>query len=117
VAVIEHLGGDELDPNDLPPTSAGILAQKRKVSYSCEGVISGVSTDGAKYVRESGGGKIYAASVNGEIAFYELDRYDYMVKVDTSRLDPKMIGQLKYSLSNCKGFFLPSGVRFIKPGS
>lgn len=115
--VMERMRISDFDPNMLPPPAAGLSSLDRGENYICEGVVFGVSHDGVRYARESGGGTVYAALVNGKLTFYELGQYDYMTRIDASELYPEITGKLGYSLSNCDGYLIPSAVRFASLSS
>jgi len=115
--MMERMRISDFDPNMLPPPAAGLSSQDRAETNICEGVIFGVSHDGVKYARESGGGTVYAAFVNGKVTFYELGQYDYMTRIDVSKLYSEITGKLGYSLLNCNGYLIPSAVRFASLSS
>jgi len=114
--IIDRAGDDVIDPNDLPPPAAGMARQEKEDINTCEGVIFGVSQDGLKFVREAGGGNIYAALVDEVVTFYVIGRYDHMTKVDYSELFPGIATYLQNSLLNCVAHYLPSGISFQYSG-
>lgn len=115
--IMDRIGNNDTDLNNLPPPAAGIASQGVETVKSCEGVIFGISSDGIKFAREAGGGNTYAALIDGEVVYYEMGEYDHMAKVNYSGLYPRSADRLKYSLLNCDANHLPSGVSFSSFGS
>jgi hypothetical protein len=113
---------DGFDPNTLPPSSAGIPLQQSEAEFPCKSMVYSVSQDGVHYVREIGGGTIFAARLNQRVGFYRLDTYGYMMPVNQETLDIQTAGRLSKALLQCPGPWLPSGTWFIlsaqsEPGS
>jgi hypothetical protein len=87
-----------------PPRSAG--------AFACEKILYSISQDGVRYVREAGGGTVYAARLNQRLGFYQLNPYGYMVPADLATLDTETADNLRTALLQCVGPWLPSGVWF-----
>lgn len=135
-AIVHYL--EKLNPDILPPPAAGIpqqqtarpllteswylgtiaspatrIPQQQAASLSsCDNVVYGVSEDGVRYVREAGGGIVYAAWLNKQIGFYELNPYGYMLPVDNATLQSETTDILRHALLECHGHWLTSGVWF-----
>jgi hypothetical protein len=103
---------DELDPDALPPPAAGHPLRQSAAAFPCEKMVYSISQDGVHYVREAGGGTVYAARLNQQVAFYQLDPYGYMVPLDPATLDVETAGNLSNALLQCLGPWLPSGAWF-----
>jgi hypothetical protein len=103
---------DGFDPNTLPPTSAGIPLRQSIAEFPCKSMVYSVSRDGVHYVRETGGGTLYAARMNQQVGFYRLDTYGYMMPVAQETLDIETAGRLSTALLQCLGPWLPSGAWF-----
>jgi hypothetical protein len=103
---------DGFDPNTLPPTSAGIPLQQSVAAFPCKSMVYSISRDGVHYVRESGGGTVFAARQNQQVSYYQLNRYGYMIPVDQATLDTETAGRLSTALLKCVGPWLPSGTWF-----
>jgi len=114
--IIDRSGNDVINPNNLPPPAAGMARLEKEDINICEGVIFGVSKDGIKYVREAGGGNIYAALVSEVVTFYEIGRYNHMTKVNYSKLYTGIATHLQNALLNCDAHYLPSGISFQYSG-
>jgi hypothetical protein len=110
LAVQHYPGG--FDPNALPPTSAGILSQQTEAEFPCKNMVYSISRDGVHYVRETGGGTVFAARTNQRVSFYQLNTYGYMMPVDQTTLDTETAGRLSKALLQCLGPWLPSGAWF-----
>jgi hypothetical protein len=102
----------EFDPNTLPPPEAGSELRQSAAAFPCEKMIYSISQDGVHYVREGGGGTVYAARVNQQVGYYQLNPYGYMVPVDQGTVDAETSGNLRNALLQCLGPWLPSGVWF-----
>ena len=107
---------DEFDPNRLPAPGAGIFRQGPGTAPFCEGVIFGVADSGIRYVRESGGGRYYAAEVHNMFGIYTV-YYDHLVKVENSSLDVHTFRKLKHALYHCDMTFTPSGLHLVSGSS
>ena len=70
------------DPNTLPPPSAGLPRQESETAFPCNSMVYSISEDGVHYVRETGGGTVFAARLNQQVSFYQLNSYGYMTPVD-----------------------------------
>jgi len=103
---------DGFDPNTLPPTSAGIPLQQSEAKSPCGSMVYSTSQDGVHYVRENGGGTVFAARMNQRVGFYQLNSYGYMMHVDQETLDSETAGRLSKALLLCMGPWLPSGAWF-----
>ena len=103
---------DNFDPNTLPPTSAGIPLQQAEAEFPCHNMIYSISEDGVRYVRENGGGTVFAARLNRQVGFYQLNPYGYMMPVNQAALDSETTGRLSKTLLQCVGPWLPSGTWF-----
>ena len=110
--IMEMFESDEFDPGSLPPPAAGAPAEVRTSRPSCEGVVYGVSEDGIRFVRESGGSPLIAAVIDNDLAFYELGRYGYLETIDSTTLDTGITRRLEHALLKCNARYLPSGVNF-----
>ena len=104
---------DGFDPNTLPPTSAGISLQQSEAEFPCRSMVYSISQDGVHYVRETGGGTVFAARMNQRVSFYQLNAYGYMMPVGEETLDTETAGRLSKALLQCQGLWLPSGAWFI----
>ena len=100
---------DEFDPNRLAAPGAGILKQGPGRALDCEGVIFRAANNGTRYVRESGGGRYYAAEVHNMFGIYTL-YYGHLVKVENSSLDIHTFRRLKHALYHCDGTSTQSGL-------
>jgi hypothetical protein len=100
------------NPNTLPPTSAGIPLQQSSAAPPCMSMVYSISQDGVHYVRETGGGTVFAARLNQQVGFYQLNSYGYMMPVDRTTLDTETAGRLHKALLQCLGPWLPSGTWF-----
>jgi hypothetical protein len=103
---------DGFDPNTLPPTSAGIPLQQSEAEFPCSSMVYSTSQDGVHYVRETGGGTVFAARMNQRVIFYQLNSYGYMMQVGDETLDTETAGRLSKALLQCMGPWLPSGAWF-----
>jgi hypothetical protein len=103
---------DGSDPNTLPPTSAGIPMQQSEGEFPCRSMVYSISQDGVHYVRETGGGTVFAATLNQRVGFYQLDTYGFMIPVARQTLDIETTGRLSNALLQCLGPWLPSGAWF-----
>jgi len=103
---------DGFDPNILPPTSAGISLQQSEAEFPCRSMVYSISQDGVHYVRETGGGTVFAARMNHRVSFYQLNAYGYMMPVGEETLDTETAGRLSKALLQCQGRWLPSGAWF-----
>ena len=110
LAIRQHPDG--FDPNTLPSTSAGIPLQQSEVEFPCKNMVYSISRDGVQYVRETGGGTVFAARMNQRVGFYQLNSYGYMMPVDQATLDSETTGRLSKALLQCLGPWLPSGAWF-----
>ena len=109
---LEAIEKDEFDPESLPPTAAGVAPGITQPHHSCEGVIYSISTDGIRYVRESGGGVLLAAELDNKIGFFELGQYSSLKHLDRTEVDSEASRKLEYALANCNAKYVPSGVNF-----
>jgi hypothetical protein len=107
-----HQYPDGFDPNTLPPTSAGIPLQQSETEFPCRNMVYSTSRDGVHYVRETGGGTVFAARMNQRVGFYQLDAYGYMMRVAQETLETETAGRLSKALLQCQGPWLPSGAWF-----
>ena len=110
LAIQQYPGG--IDPNTLPPTSAGIPLQQSEAEFPCRSMVYSTSRDGVHYVREAGGGTVFAARMNERVVFYQLNTYGYMMPVGQETLDIETAGRLRTALLQCMGPWLPSGTWF-----
>jgi hypothetical protein len=105
----------EFDPNSLPAPASGILKYELGRSQGlgrpldCDGVIFSVAKNGTRFVRESGGGRYYAAEVDKIFGIYTID-YGHLVKVENSSLDTHTYRKLKHALYHCDGVHTRSGL-------
>ena len=110
--------------DELPPPSAGITAGNRADRAAsparvlmarrvCNEVVFRVSQDNVKYVRESGGGRLFAATINDNFGLYQLDSYGYMIEVDNYRIHADTAKKLRYALQNCNEEYYPAGTYFL----
>jgi hypothetical protein len=101
------------DPNSLLPTAAGITqAQSGEDAFPCSNMVYSISEDGVRYVREDGGATVFAARLNQQVRFYQVNPYGYMQPVDANTLDVDTAGRLSNALLQCAGPWLPSGAWF-----
>jgi len=102
------------DPNALPPTAGGITQElsNDESDFPCRNMIYSVSEDGVRYVRQDGGGTVFAARLNQRVGFYQVNPYGYMLPVDQRVLDGETVGRLSRALLQCAGPWLPSGAWF-----
>jgi len=110
LAMEQYPGG--FDPNTLPATSAGIPLQQSEAEFPCRSMVYSTSQDGVHYVRETGGGTVFAARMNQRVGFYQLNSYGYMMRVAQETLDAETTGRLSKALLQCQGPWLPSGAWF-----
>lgn len=110
--ILDRLDIGEFKPESLPPPAAGITAINSDLNFSCTDAIYGLSRDGVRYVRESGGGAVIAARVNNKLGFYELGQYGGLEKMSVSGMDAETRAKLKFVLLNCDQVYLPSGIEF-----
>jgi hypothetical protein len=110
LAIQQYTNG--FDPNILTPTSAGIPLQQTEAEFPCKNMIYSISQDGVRYVRETGGGTVFAARMSQRVGFYQLNAYGYMMQVDQTMLDTETAGRLSNALLQCMGPWLPSGAWF-----
>ena len=103
-------GAEEFAPDSLPAPGAGILKRGPDYALNCEGLFFGAANNGTRYVRESGGGRYYAAEVHHEFGIYTV-YYDHLVKVENSSLDIHTFRKLKHALYHCDGAPTQSGLR------
>ena len=75
-------------------------------------MVYSISEDGVRYVRENGGGTVFAARLNQQVGFYQLNPYGYMMPVEHAALDGETAGRLSNALLQCLGPWLPSGTWF-----
>ena len=101
---------DMFDPDSLPAPGAGILRLGPDNVLSCRGFFFGAANNGTRYVRESDGGRYYAAEVHHKFGIYTV-YYDHLVKVQNSSLDIHTFRKLKHALYHCDGAFTQSGLR------
>ena len=102
-------GADEFDPDSLPAPGAGILKLGPDYALNCMGFFFGAANNGTRYVRESGGGRYYAAEVHHKFGIYTV-YYDHLVKVQNSSLDIHTFRKLKHALYHCDGASTQSGL-------
>lgn len=110
--------------DELPPSSAGITsssgsdrivvtpAQRLRRQGECNDVVFRVSQDDVKYVREAGGGRLFAAFINNNFGLYQLDSYGHMMEVENYRIHADVAKKLRYALSNCNNEYFPAGTFF-----
>jgi hypothetical protein len=79
---------------------------------TCDGITYSISQDGIKYVRESGGGALLAASVGNKIGYYQLGRFWELEQVNRAEIDDETLHMLDYALTSCDARYNPSGVYF-----
>jgi hypothetical protein len=103
---------DGIDPNTLPPTSAGIPLQRTEAEFPCKNMVYSISQDGVHTVRETGGGTAFAVRMNQRVGFYQLNSYGYTMTVDQTTLDTDTAGRLSRAVLQCLGPWLPSGAWF-----
>jgi hypothetical protein len=104
---------ERFDPNTLPPTAAGIAQEPSDGdAFPCRNMVYSISEDGVRYVREDGGGTIFAARLNQTVGFYQVNPYGYMLPIDPKTLDGESVGRLSKALLQCEGPWLPSGAWF-----
>lgn len=108
---------DGFDPNTLPPPSAGLPLQESETTFPCKSMVYSISEDGVHYVRETGGGTVFAAQMNQQVGFYQLNSYGYMTPVDQVTVDAETAGRLRHALLQCLGHWLPSGTWFTLSAS
>lgn len=105
----------ELDPNVLSVPAAGMAGKGETIAYDCKDMIYQTTGSGIKFVRELGG--VYnAAIINGQFGLYKL-AYGHLQPVDNSVLDPDSIRKLRYTLVNCKEYYIRSGVQMLTGAS
>jgi hypothetical protein len=103
------------DPDVLPVPVAGIAGEGETLAYHCKDMIYQTTSSGIKFVRELGG--VYnGAIINGQFGLYKLD-YGHLQPVDNSVLDPDSIRKLRYTLVNCKEYYIRSGVQMLTGAS
>jgi hypothetical protein len=107
----------EFDPNVLPSPSAGLPLRESETAFPCKSMVYSISEDGVHYVRETGGGTVFAAHMNQQVGFYQLNPYGYMTPVDQATLDADTAGRLRHALLQCLGHWLPSGTWFTLSAS
>ena len=100
---------NDFDPNSLPAPGAGSPGQQYGQSLTCDGIIFRAANNGTRYVRESGGGRYYAAEVDSLFGIYTL-RFGALVKAENSSLDTHTYRKLKHALYHCDGAFTQSGL-------
>ena len=100
---------DMFDPDGLPAPGAGILRLESDNVLSCKGFFFGAANNGTRYVRESDGGRYYAAEVHHKFGIYTV-YYDHLVKVQNSSLDIHTFRKLKHALYHCDGASTQSGL-------
>jgi hypothetical protein len=101
----------ELDHDVLSVPAAGMAGKGGTIAYDCKDMSYQTTGNGIRYVRELGG--VYnAAIINGQFGLYKLG-YGYLQPVDNSVLDPESIRKLRYTLANCKEFYIRSGVQML----
>jgi len=100
---------NEFDPNSLPAPAAGTLKLEPGYALNCEGLSFGEANNGTHYVRESGGGRYYAAEVHHKFGIYTV-YYDHLIKIQNSSLDIHTFRRLKHALYHCDGEFTQSGL-------
>lgn len=110
--VMEFIDKEAFDPGSLPPPAAGNTVETRASRRSCEDVTYGVSQDGVRFVRESGGGTLIAAVIDSDLGFYQLGRHGDLQNLDSSTVDAGASEKMTYALLNCDARYLPSGVTF-----
>ncbi len=120
--LIDMHAPDQLD--ELPPSSAGITtsraasrtgatpAQALLRRGECSEYVFRVSQDNVKYVREAGGGRLFAANINNNFGLYQLDSYGHMIEVDNYRTYADIAKDLRYALRHCDEEYFPSGTYF-----
>lgn len=101
-----------LNPDNLPAPGAGLLRREPENSLGCEGFVFRSADSGIHYVRESGGGRYFAAEVNNRFGIYILN-YGYLLRIQNSSLDTATYRKLKYALYHCGGTFTRTGVRIV----
>jgi hypothetical protein len=102
-----------IDLNSVPPSAAG-LSQRPSDNdiLPCRNIVYSVSEDGVPYVRETGGGTVFAARLGRRVGFYRINPYGYMMRIDQNGLDEETVGRLSKALLQCEGPWLPSGAWF-----
>jgi hypothetical protein len=103
---------DGFDQNTLTPASASISLEQTEAEFPCRNMVYSISRDGVHYVRETGGGTVFAARMNQRVGFYQLNAYGYMMPVEQTTLDTETTGRLSKALLQCLGPWLPSGAWF-----
>lgn len=109
---------------NLSPPSAGITtssginrgaatpAQALTRQGVCDDIVFRISQDNVKYVREAGGGRLFAAIINSKFGLYQLDSYGHMIEVDNYRTHADAVQKLRYALQNCTEVYYPAGTYF-----
>ena len=77
-------------------------------------MVYSISQDGVHYVRETGGGTVFAARMNQRVGFYQLNTYGYMMPVAQETLDTETAGRLSKALLQCQGSLASVG-RLVHP--
>jgi hypothetical protein len=112
---------DGFDHNVQPSTTSDIPPQEFEATFPCQIMVYSISEDGVQYVHENGGGTVFAARLNQQVGFYQLNPYGYMMPVEQTALDGETAGRLSKALLQCQGPWLPSATWFhlsaqVEPG-
>lgn len=114
----------DVNLDQLPPASAGITTSnginRRAVSPAqelrhrgvCDDVVFRISQDNVRYVREAGGGRLFAATINNNFGLYQLDSYGHMIDVENYRIHAGIAKRLRHALQNCNEEYFPAGTYF-----
>ena len=78
---------------------------------SCSDYLLKVSEDDVRYVREAGGGTLFAASTKGRIGFYVLET-NHMIPAGDTEVDRDTARRLERALSECHGIYMRAGTYF-----
>ena len=101
-----------VDPNVRSTVAASVAHDRPEPENPCKGVVYRSSADGVHFVRENGGGTVFAARVNQQVGYFHLNAYGYLVPVSPATVSKETAGTLNNALLQCAGPWLPSGVRF-----
>jgi len=66
-----------------------------------------------RYVREAGGGRLFAANINNIFGLYRLDSYGHMIEVDDYRSNTVAAKKLRNALRHCDEEYFPAGTYFL----
>jgi|GEM_PF-1718987 len=100
-----------VNPDFLQNPAASTLRGDIMQDISCSDYLLKVSEDDVRYVREAGGGTLFAASTNGKIGFYVLER-NHMIPAASTDVDRDTARRLEQALSECHGIYMRAGTYF-----